>query len=114
MSLRFIVLLLLALDIATAVGVVMARHRHRQLFVELNRLEKTRDELNVDFSRLQGRMQRTRLHAQQLVGAALHQHRRQAAQVGQQRRHPRIIDRSRRTASHFSLHYRVQRGRPHR
>ena len=53
MSLRFMVLLLLALDIATAVGVVMARHRHRQLFVELNRLEKTRDELNVDFSRLQ-------------------------------------------------------------
>ena len=53
MSLRFIVLLLLGLDIATAVGVVMARHRLRQLFVELNRLEKTRDELNVEFSRLQ-------------------------------------------------------------
>ncbi len=53
MSLRFLVGLLLALDIASAVGVVMARHRHRQAFVEINRLEKVRDELNVEFSRLQ-------------------------------------------------------------
>ena len=53
MSLRFVVLLLLALDIASAIGVVWARHRHRQLFVELSREEKTRDALNVEFSRLQ-------------------------------------------------------------
>ena len=53
MSLRFFVALLIALDLASAVGVVLARHRHRQLFVELNRLEKARDELNVEFSRLQ-------------------------------------------------------------
>ena len=53
MSLRFLVALLIALDLASAVGVVLARHRHRQLFVELNRLEKARDELNVEFSRLQ-------------------------------------------------------------
>ncbi|SIP89697.1 cell division protein FtsL [Solilutibacter tolerans] len=53
MSARFLIGLLIALNIASAVGVVMARHRHRQLFVELNRLEKVRDELNVEFSRLQ-------------------------------------------------------------
>ena len=53
MSLRFAVLLLLALDIASAIGVVWARHRHRQLFVELSRVEKARDALNVEFSRLQ-------------------------------------------------------------
>ncbi len=53
MSARFLIGLLIALNIASAVGVVFARHRHRQLFVELNRLEKARDELNVEFSRLQ-------------------------------------------------------------
>ena len=53
MSLRFLVLLLLALDIASAIGVVWARHRHRQLFVELSREEKARDALNIEFSRLQ-------------------------------------------------------------
>ena len=53
MSARFLIGLLIALNIASAVGVVMARHRHRQLFVELNRLEKVRDELNVEFSSLQ-------------------------------------------------------------
>lgn len=53
MSARFLIGLLIVLNIASAVGVVLARHRHRQLFVELNRLEKARDELNVEFSRLQ-------------------------------------------------------------
>ncbi len=53
MSARFLIGLLIALNIASAVGVVVARHKHRQLFVELNRLEKARDELNVEFSRLQ-------------------------------------------------------------
>ena len=53
MSARFLIGLLVALNIASAVGVVVARHKHRQLFVELNRLEKARDELNVEFSRLQ-------------------------------------------------------------
>ena len=31
----------------------MARVHHRQLFVELTALEKARDELNIDFGRLQ-------------------------------------------------------------
>ena len=53
MSARFLIGLLIVLNIASAVGVVFARHRHRQLFVELNRLEKARDELNVEFTRLQ-------------------------------------------------------------
>ena len=53
MSARFLIGLFIVLNIASAVGVVFARHRHRQLFVELNRLEKARDELNVEFSRLQ-------------------------------------------------------------
>ena len=53
MSTRFLIGLLIALNIASAVAVVVARHKHRQLFVELNRLEKARDELNVEFSRLQ-------------------------------------------------------------
>lgn len=39
--------------IASAIGVVYARHRHRLLFVELAKLEKVRDELNIEFGRLQ-------------------------------------------------------------
>ena len=53
MNLRFLLALLLAANVATAIGVVYARHQHRQLFVELTRLERARDELNVDFGRLQ-------------------------------------------------------------
>ena len=45
--------LLLAANVASAIGVVYARHEHRQLFVALSRLEKARDELNIDFGRLQ-------------------------------------------------------------
>ena len=44
---------LLLANIATAIGVVYARHEHRQLFVRLSGLEKARDELNIDFGRLQ-------------------------------------------------------------
>jgi len=40
-------------SIASAIGVVYARHRHRLLFVELAKLEKVRDELNIEFGRLQ-------------------------------------------------------------
>ena len=45
--------MLLVASIATAIGVVYARHQHRLLFVELSRLEKARDELNIEFGRLQ-------------------------------------------------------------
>jgi cell division protein FtsL len=53
MSLRVILALLIAANIASAIAVVYARHRHRQLFVELSRLEKARDALNIEFGRLQ-------------------------------------------------------------
>lgn len=50
---RFLIAVLLVASIATAIGVVYARHQHRLLFVELSRLEKARDELNIEFGRLQ-------------------------------------------------------------
>lgn len=45
--------LLLGAVVASAVGVVYARHESRRLFVELSALEAARDELNIDFGRLQ-------------------------------------------------------------
>ena len=53
MSMRIILAVLLAANVITAIGVVHARHQHRQLFAELTRLEHDRDELNIDFGRLQ-------------------------------------------------------------
>ncbi|AOH35247.1 MAG: cell division protein FtsL [Gammaproteobacteria bacterium] len=53
MTLRIAIAVLLAANIVTAIGVVHARHQHRQLFVELTRLEHERDELNIEFGRLQ-------------------------------------------------------------
>ena len=50
---RLLIAVLLVASIATAIGVVYARHQHRLLFVELARLEKSRDELNIEFGRLQ-------------------------------------------------------------
>lgn len=50
---RFLLIVLALANVATAVGVVYARHRHRVLFVELTKLEKERDELNIEFGRLQ-------------------------------------------------------------
>ena len=50
---HFLLAVLLLANIATAIGVVYARHEHRQLFVRLSGLEKARDELNIDFGRLQ-------------------------------------------------------------
>ena len=50
---RFLVIVLLAANVVAAIGVVHARHQHRQLFVELTRLVNERDELNIEFGRLQ-------------------------------------------------------------
>ena len=50
---RLLIAVLLVASIVTAIGVVYARHQHRLLFVELSRLEKARDELNIEFGRLQ-------------------------------------------------------------
>ena len=53
MSLRVLVVLLLLANVASAIAVVFARHEHRQLFIQLSTLEKARDELNIEFGRLQ-------------------------------------------------------------
>ncbi|WP_242102776.1 MULTISPECIES: cell division protein FtsL [unclassified Lysobacter] len=53
MTLRVLVILLAMANVISAIGVVHARHRHRQLFVDLTKLEKARDELNIEFGRLQ-------------------------------------------------------------
>lgn len=53
MSLRVLVVLLVLANIASAIAVVFARHEHRQLFIQLTALEKQRDELNIEFGRLQ-------------------------------------------------------------
>jgi cell division protein FtsL len=44
---------LIAANVLTAIGVVFARHEHRQLFIALTKLERSRDELNIEFGRLQ-------------------------------------------------------------
>jgi cell division protein FtsL len=48
----FIALMILA-TIISGVAVVYARHLHRQAYIKLSTLEKQRDELNIEFSRLQ-------------------------------------------------------------
>lgn len=54
MKLRVIAFLLLVLAVVgSGVGVVYARHEHRQQFVALTSLERERDELNIEFGRLQ-------------------------------------------------------------
>jgi len=54
MSLRILLLALLILGtLVSAIGVVYARHRHRHAFIQLSALESSRDELNIEFGRLQ-------------------------------------------------------------
>lgn len=54
MSPRFFLFALMILAVlGSAIGVVYARQQHRQAYVELTRLERQRDELNIEFSRLQ-------------------------------------------------------------
>jgi cell division protein FtsL len=54
MSLRaFLTTLLIATTLISAVAVVYARQQHRQAYAQLTRLERQRDELNIEFSRLQ-------------------------------------------------------------
>jgi cell division protein FtsL len=52
-SARLLLAILIAANVLSAIGVVFARHEHRQLFIALTKLEKARDELNIDFGRLQ-------------------------------------------------------------
>ena len=53
MTLRILLAVLLMANIGSAIAVVYARHEHRQLFVAFKRLVRERDELNIDFGRLQ-------------------------------------------------------------
>jgi len=51
---RYVVLAVLVVaNIATALLVVRDRHEHRLAFIALTRLEKARDDLNIEFGRLQ-------------------------------------------------------------
>ena len=50
---RLLLVLLIVANVASALLVVFARHEHRQLFVQLNKLQRERDELNIEFGRLQ-------------------------------------------------------------
>jgi cell division protein FtsL len=52
-SARVLLAVLIVANVLSAIGVVFARHEHRQLFIALSRLEKARDELNIEFGRLQ-------------------------------------------------------------
>jgi cell division protein FtsL len=49
----FLLFLLSAAVLASGIAVVYARQQHRQAYVQLTRLQKQRDELNMEFSRLQ-------------------------------------------------------------
>ena len=54
MSLRnFILTLLIAAVLGSGIAVVYARQEHRQAYVQLTRLVRERDEINIEFSRLQ-------------------------------------------------------------
>ena len=53
MTARLVLVVLVVACVISAIGVVHARHAHRQLYVDITRLERTRDELNIEFGRLQ-------------------------------------------------------------
>lgn len=53
MTWRIVLVVLVAANVVSALAVVHARHLHRQSFVQFTRLEKARDELNIEFGRLQ-------------------------------------------------------------
>ena len=51
---RYLGTLILALTlVATALGVIWSRHQSRKVFIELQALEYQRDEMNVEWGRLQ-------------------------------------------------------------
>ena len=54
MSLRnFILFLLVTAVLGSGVAVVYARQEHRQAYMQLTKLVRERDEINIEFSRLQ-------------------------------------------------------------
>ena len=70
MSARLFLLMALLLGmLSSAVAVVFARHSHRQAYVELSKLQRQRDEYNVEFRRLQTE-QATVSETNRIVGIA--------------------------------------------
>lgn len=70
----FLVVVLLALVVTSAVAVVGAKHEARQLFIALERAGKDQDEHRVEWSRLQlelafhGESRRIEQHARDEIG----------------------------------------------
>ena len=48
-----LIAVLVVANVATALVLVRDRHEHRLQFIALTKLEKARDELNIEFGRLQ-------------------------------------------------------------
>ena len=53
MNAKFLIAVLVLANVVTALLVVRDRHEHRQAFIALTKLERARDELNIEFGRLQ-------------------------------------------------------------
>jgi cell division protein FtsL len=53
MMLRLFNICLVFIIVASAIGVIYSKHQNRMLYVELRELEVKRDNLNVDWGRLQ-------------------------------------------------------------
>jgi cell division protein FtsL len=53
MLLRIVNMTLVIMIMASAVGVIYAKHRNRMLYVDLRELQSERDDLNIDWGRLQ-------------------------------------------------------------
>jgi cell division protein FtsL len=60
---------LLVAMLVSAIAVVYARHSHRQAYIELTKLQRQRDEYNVEFRRLQTE-QATVSETNRIVGIA--------------------------------------------
>ena len=53
MNRKILLGVLVLANVVTALLVVRDRHEHRQAFIALSKLERARDELNIEFGRLQ-------------------------------------------------------------
>ena len=51
--LRIVNVILIVMMMVSAISVIYAKHRNRMLYVEFRELESIRDDLNVDWGRLQ-------------------------------------------------------------
>ena len=53
MSRYLLIAALVLANVVTALALVRDRHEHRLQFIAMNKLEKARDDLNIEFGRLQ-------------------------------------------------------------